>query len=1187
MPQTLQENIKSHIRWVLNTKANIPSIDSSQNNIELSTKLPTWATKLLPKAQEDPRAYQITEARNIDRTLEKEPISVSQDPNSVQCQTRIGENYEKIFAGIKNPFMPASSSFLSMNEQIRTPVHKLIEEQLPSTVVTIDLTSDGEDNSFESSCSKSDNSIPLRRRRYSPRTSPSKKKKPSNKHGTTNAENEYIGEFQSPFMESLPILEDISGLEDITDDLLEEEREIRLANFGKINNTISTPMKVAISENIHRSPKSDSELNSTSCRIQVEDSTKKPIKKISTKFRAVNSMSPKNNRLLSIEPYFSSMTKEDLEDEADILESDRYDLMNQRISLSKDASIPKEQYEEEDTILINEIDRINKLYSRCKEKIRDHRKLERERASKLNRNLVPEISMLGPESSSVIHSNMQDRNMVSKGSISELSLTGHATIDEADSFLMSQHISDSGDEDYIPTPTSGSNIDERPDLIDIHDDFVIEPDIDLGSDYHASSPERAYMVPDNAEIQVKSTQLVTPNGTSITVLDDDDDFRLDDDIEDKLIEDETGKMAHMGVYDRTDSEMQYPWSQEVCNVLQQKFKLPGFRHNQLEAINATLSGRDVFVLMPTGGGKSLCYQLPALVFGGKTKGTTIVISPLISLMQDQVSNLMAKGIQAGMISSRGDASERKEMLQLLVSGQLPLLYISPEMLTTSNQIRNAIASLHRRSMLARVVIDEAHCVSSWGHDFRPDYKQLGLFKQSYPGVPVMALTATANDRVQMDIKHNLGIDNCAFLKQSFNRTNLYYEVRDKNRDVFSEICDLMKIKYPGKSGIIYCHSKHSCETTAERLTHMGLRVMFYHAGMSNEERHMVQDAWQKGRLQAICATIAFGMGIDKPDVRFIVHYTLPRNLEGYYQETGRAGRDGSPSECILYYAYRDATSMMSMIEKDKEVDAATREKQCAFLKQVVQYCENRTDCRRWQVLRYFNESFDPIECKKQCDNCRMAVVAEFEERDMTEFAKDIIRVVGAVQHENVTMLYCVDIFRGARTSRIQTAGHDCVPGYGCGKSLDRTDVERLFHHLVTEDVLKEYSLFNRAGFATSYLKLGAKANNFMFGNKKVIMSFHKKKAGALKQTKSRSTKASRNTAAPKTSSRATKTSRSNIRDGKALGSTASSTKTRTARSYKPRLSTSSRGSSGSSRRSSSRTTSLIGIDFTHLKAPAG
>ncbi|KAK7205896.1 hypothetical protein BZA70DRAFT_289077 [Myxozyma melibiosi] len=569
-----------------------------------------------------------------------------------------------------------------------------------------------------------------------------------------------------------------------------------------------------------------------------------------------------------------------------------------------------------------------------------------------------------------------------------------------------------------------------------------------------------------------------------------DPILIDDDARGEYIN-PAKQMTHGGVYDRSDKEMQYPWSEEVCQVLSNVFRLPGFRKNQLEAINATLSGKDVFVLMPTGGGKSLCYQLPALVFGGKTKGTTIVISPLISLMQDQVAHLIEKGIRAGMINSRGDLDDRKSMFRLLNSGDLSLLYISPEMLNTSGQLKSSISRLHSNGQLARIVIDEAHCVSSWGHDFRPDYKELKMFKQQYPDVPMIALTATANDRVQLDVMHNLELKNPAVFKQSFNRPNLFYEVREKSKDVLPEIRDLLTVKYPGKSGIIYCHSKMSCEQTASKLQQFGLRVTHYHAGMTPDERMDVQTKWQEGSLQAICATIAFGMGIDKANVRFVVHYTLPRNLEGYYQETGRAGRDGLYSECILYYAYRDASTMMTMIDRD-ECDFQTKEKQRSFLKQVVQYCENKTDCRRLQVLRYFNETFDSAECHKSCDNCRSSNSTDYEDRDVTEVAKNIIRVVRQLQNENVTMLYCMDVFRGAKTAKIQNANHDGIEGYGAGKGLDRIDIERIFHHLVTVDALKEMSSVNKAGFASSYLKTGGQASAFLSGLKNLTMQFPKK-----------------------------------------------------------------------------------------------
>jgi bloom syndrome protein len=532
----------------------------------------------------------------------------------------------------------------------------------------------------------------------------------------------------------------------------------------------------------------------------------------------------------------------------------------------------------------------------------------------------------------------------------------------------------------------------------------------------------------------------------------------------------------------------YPWTREVFGKLRDVFKLTSFRPNQLEAVNATLSGKDTFVLMPTGGGKSLCYQLPAVVNTGKTSGTTIVVSPLISLMQDQVEHLWEKSIPAGMINSKGSSEERKTTFNLFVNGMLNLVYLSPEMISASKQAQNAIAKLYREKKLARIVIDEAHCVSSWGHDFRPDYKALSIFKQQYPNIPVMALTATANHQVRMDIIHNLKLAEPIFLKQSFNRTNLYYEVLPKGKDFMKDIEKNIKTKYKGQTGIIYCHSKNSCEQTAEKLMNSGIKAAFYHAGMDPDSRLEIQKRWQSGETKVICATIAFGMGIDKPDVRYVIHLTLPRTLEGYYQETGRAGRDGDYSWCTLYFSFRDAILIQNMINKDSELDTPGKEKHSTKLRQVTQYCENVTDCRRQQVLRYFNEDFDKRDCHQNCDNCKGGGTV-MQERDVTDYAGKFTELVKQIEKDKVTLIHCQDVFRGSRSSKVCQAGHDQLGQHGSGKDIDKVDLQRIAFHLISEKILEEFSVMNNAGFATSYIKTGRKAHELLSGRKKIIMRF--------------------------------------------------------------------------------------------------
>lgn len=520
-------------------------------------------------------------------------------------------------------------------------------------------------------------------------------------------------------------------------------------------------------------------------------------------------------------------------------------------------------------------------------------------------------------------------------------------------------------------------------------------------------------------------------------------------------------------------QLQYRWSGDVKKAMKERFHLRGFRPNQLEAINATLSGKDAFVLMPTGGGKSLCYQLPSIINSGKTGGVTVVISPLLSLMQDQVEHLQKLKIQAQLINSEVGRDHRVLVMDALKNPKaekfIQLLYVTPEMITKSQQLINTFTSLYRRNKLARIVIDEAHCVSQWGHDFRPDYKLLGEVRQQFAGVPVMALTATATENVKVDVIHNLGINNCEVFTQSFNRPNLDYEVRSKGKgkDVLDSIAQTIKEHYRNQSGIIYCLSRKNCENVAEKLRkEYHIKAHHYHAGVESTNKAEIQRQWQAGEYHVIVATIAFGMGIDKPDVRFVIHHTIPKSLEGYYQETGRAGRDGKRSGCYLYYGYQDTSRLKKMVD-DGDGSWEQKERQRQMLRNVISFCENKSDCRRVQVLNYFNESFQPQDCNATCDNCRSTSI--FETQDFTDLAIVAIELVKQLEKAKVTLLYCVDVFRGSRNKKITNRHHDDLDEFGAGSSLERRDAERLFYRLMSEDALAEENVANGAGFAVQYV----------------------------------------------------------------------------------------------------------------------
>uniref|UniRef100_A0A8C0CCC7 RecQ-like DNA helicase BLM n=1 Tax=Balaenoptera musculus TaxID=9771 RepID=A0A8C0CCC7_BALMU len=442
--------------------------------------------------------------------------------------------------------------------------------------------------------------------------------------------------------------------------------------------------------------------------------------------------------------------------------------------------------------------------------------------------------------------------------------------------------------------------------------------------------------------------------------------------------------------------LNFPHTKEMMKIFHKKFGLHNFRTNQLEAINAALLGEDCFILMPTGGGKSLCYQLPACV----SPGVTIVISPLRSLIVDQVQKLTSLDIPATYLTGDKTDSEATSIyLQLSKKDPIiKLLYVTPEKVCASNRLISTLENLYERKLLARFVIDEAHCVSQWGHDFRPDYKRMNMLRQKFPSVPMMALTATANPRVQKDILTQLKILRPQVFSMSFNRHNLkYYVLPKKPKKVAFDCLEWIRKHHPHDSGIIYCLSRRECDTVADTLQKDGLAALAYHAGLSDSARDEVQHKWiNQDGCQVICATIAFGMGIDKPDVRFVIHASLPKSMEGYYQESGRAGRDGEISHCLLFYTYHDVTRLKRLILMEKDGNHHTKETHFNNLYSMVHYCENITECRRIQLLAYFGENgFNPYFCKKypdvSCDNC--CKTKDYKTRDVTDDVKNIVRFV--------------------------------------------------------------------------------------------------------------------------------------------------------------------------------------------------
>lgn len=461
---------------------------------------------------------------------------------------------------------------------------------------------------------------------------------------------------------------------------------------------------------------------------------------------------------------------------------------------------------------------------------------------------------------------------------------------------------------------------------------------------------------------------------------------------------------------------------ELLDTLRLTFGYDAFRPLQREIIETHLAGRDVFALLPTGGGKSLCFQLPALLRPG---GLTVVVSPLIALMKDQVDQLQAAGVAATFLNSSLTAKESRSRLAGLHRGEWRLLYVAPERLMLDNWQENLKAW-----NVAALAIDEAHCVSEWGHDFRPEYRQLARLRALLPEVPFMALTATATTRVRTDIIKHLALREPEVFIASFNRPNLTYRVQPKDGPL-KQIIEFVR-KREDESGIIYCATRATADRTAEALAGRGYAARPYHAGLAAEERARHQELFLRDEVKIICATIAFGMGINKPNVRWVVHYDLPKNIEGYYQETGRAGRDGLPGDCLLLFNAGDAAKQSHFI--DEITDAHEQQVARTQLRQMMHYAES-AGCRRGELLGYFGEAF-PLDNCGACDNC----LEPRETYDGTLLAQKFLSCVYRIRQASrfgCGVNHVIEVLTGADTERIRRWAHDRLSTYGIGREMSR------------------------------------------------------------------------------------------------------------------------------------------------------
>ncbi|HNW96966.1 MAG TPA: DNA helicase RecQ [Bacteroidales bacterium] len=502
-------------------------------------------------------------------------------------------------------------------------------------------------------------------------------------------------------------------------------------------------------------------------------------------------------------------------------------------------------------------------------------------------------------------------------------------------------------------------------------------------------------------------------------------------------------------------------------MLKKIFGFESFKSDQEAIIKNVLAGNDTFVIMPTGGGKSMCYQLPALI----SKGTAIIVSPLISLMKNQVDAIRNYATEPGVAHFLNSSLSKNEIAQVkkdLQDGKTKLLYVAPESLTKDENIK----FLSKEIDISFFAIDEAHCISEWGHDFRPEYRRLRpIIEAIEHKVPIIALTATATPKVQLDIQKNLNMLNAKIFKSSFNRPNLYYEVRPKTEDANKEVIKYIKSQY-GKSGIIYCLSRKKVEELAETLQVNGIKALPYHAGLDSQVRVANQDKFLMEEVDVIVATIAFGMGIDKPDVRFVIHYDIPKSLEGYYQETGRAGRDDGEGNCVAFYSYDDIQKLEKFM-KGKPV--AEQEIGGHLLLEVISYAESAV-CRRKQLLHYFGEVFPQDNCQN-CDNC-LHPKSKFEAQDYVVTLLDTVLAVKQLFKAK----HIINVLIGKNSATIKSCKHDKLEVFGRGSEKD----ERFWNSVIRQTLIERLLLKDIDNYGL--LKVSQEGLDFLENPHSVMMT---------------------------------------------------------------------------------------------------